>query len=67
MIDITVNGRSLQLSEPATLSEFLERQNIQPRLIAIDRNGAVVPRSEYASVTLESGDVLEIVQMVGGG
>lgn len=35
--------------------------------IALERNGEIVPRSQFASQQLEDGDTLEIVAAVGGG
>jgi len=35
--------------------------------IALERNGEIVPRSQFASQALEDGDTLEIVAAVGGG
>lgn len=46
---------------------FLEMNQIQSKFIAIAHNGVVLRREEYANVTLQEGDTLEIVHMVGGG
>lgn len=35
--------------------------------IAIERNGDIVPRSQFDEVFLRDGDKLEIVGAVGGG
>jgi sulfur carrier protein len=35
--------------------------------VAIERNGEIVPRSQYPETTLADGDRLEIVVAVGGG
>jgi sulfur carrier protein len=35
--------------------------------IAIEQNGAIVPKSRYADTPLADGDTLEIVVAVGGG
>ena len=35
--------------------------------LAVARNGAVVPRSQWSQTTLEPGDVVEIVSAVQGG
>ena len=35
--------------------------------VAVERNGEIVPRSQYAQIDLRDGDQLEIVVAVGGG
>jgi sulfur carrier protein len=35
--------------------------------IAVERNGEIVPRSQYAATPVRAGDRLEIVGAVGGG
>jgi len=33
----------------------------------VARNGDVLPREKWPETTLQDGDVLEVVRMVGGG
>jgi len=40
---------------------------VDPRYVAVARNGDVVPREEWPKTSLQDGDVLEVVRMVGGG
>ncbi|MDP1634046.1 MAG: sulfur carrier protein ThiS, partial [Gallionellaceae bacterium] len=35
--------------------------------VALERNGEIVPRSQFASQQLAEGDRLEVVVAVGGG
>ncbi len=35
--------------------------------IAVERNLEIVPKAKYAEVVLETGDVVEVVNFVGGG
>jgi len=35
--------------------------------VAVERNGAIVPRAEYDRSPVVEGDDLEIVTLVGGG
>lgn len=67
MIALTVNGERRELEGPIKLTAFLESLAIDPRYVAVARNGDVVPREQWPEVTLQDGDVLEIVRMVGGG
>jgi thiamine biosynthesis protein ThiS len=67
MIALTVNGERRELEGPIRLTAFLESLGVDPRYVAVARNGDVVPREEWPKVTLQDGDVLEVVRMVGGG
>jgi sulfur carrier protein len=40
---------------------------LQDKRIAIERNGEIVPRSQFDQPMLANGDKLEIVVAVGGG
>ena len=62
-----VNGKEVVLSSNQRLLDFLDSQQYDPKKIAIERNGEIVPKSLHGSVALASGDQLEIVVAVGGG
>ena len=67
MIKLTVNGKQLQMEEPASLVSYLESIGINVKLIAVALNGTVLRREELPSVTLTEGDEVEVVRAVGGG
>ena len=62
-----VNGKQVELKERLTLENFLESNGYALTKVAVELNGKIVPRKEYASTLLEDNDVLEIVCFVGGG
>ena len=67
VLRLSVNGQMRETFEGVSLALLLEQLAIDARRVAVERNLAIVPRSLYASVRLEEGDRLEIVQFVGGG
>ena len=67
MIELTVNGKARTIERPLTLAAYLEQLGINPQIVAVEHNGDIVRRERYAETQLRSGDVLEIVRMVGGG
>ena len=67
MIRLTVNGKPRELSGPTGLVAFLESLGVNVQFVAVAHNGNVLAREDYASVTLQDGDVLEVVRPVGGG
>lgn len=62
-----VNGKDIELKRGMTLAEFLAEHNYRTELVAVERNGQIVPRTEFGAVVLQDGDELEIVSFVGGG
>ncbi len=67
MISLQVNGKSVELERPTGLLAYLDQLGVNPRAVAVEHNGAIIERSAFASVTLQEGDTVEIVRMVGGG
>ncbi len=62
-----VNGKEIEFKRGMTLAEFLAAHNYRAELVAVERNGQIVPRAEFGTVVLQDGDELEIVSFVGGG
>ena len=62
-----INGQEQTFTQPLTVQELLHHLDYRTNLVAVERNGAIVKRSEYASTMLTDADKLEIVSFVGGG
>lgn len=62
-----VNGTPQSLPEGSTVSHLLERMALAGKRVAVEHNGAIVPRSQHPLAPLSDGDRLEIVVAVGGG
>jgi thiamine biosynthesis protein ThiS len=67
MIQLTVNGKRRDVEQPASLLALLEQIGVDPRIVAVERNGDIVKRTLFAETPIGEGDQLEIVRMVGGG
>ena len=65
-MQISVNGE-MEIIEPQSLEGYLSNKSLLGRRIAVERNGDIVPKSQFSKVLLEDGDVLEIVHAIGGG
>ena len=63
---IKVNGSPVE-ADGMTVEAYLKTTSYDPKRIAIERNGEIVPKSKYAETVLADGDALEIVSFVGGG
>jgi len=66
-MDVVVNGTVRSVESAATLAELVTALGLAGKRIAIERNGAIVPKSRYADTPVLPNDRLEIVAAVGGG
>ncbi|WP_339897824.1 sulfur carrier protein ThiS [uncultured Gilvimarinus sp.] len=69
-IEIFLNGTRCELPPATSLSEAINQwqtQNSVGEKFAAAINGEFVPRSQHSSTLLASGDLVDIVQPVGGG
>ncbi len=64
---VRINGTERELPEATTLLELLAERGLDLRIVVVEYNYEIVPREQYAHITLKEGDNLEIVQMVAGG
>jgi sulfur carrier protein len=67
MVNLKINGKERALREEMLLGTYLNEHGIDPRIIAVEVNGNILQRDEFAHVTLKQGDTVEIVRMIGGG
>jgi sulfur carrier protein len=67
VITVTINGEAREFEQPLAFAQLIERLGLAGKRIAVERNGEIVPRSEFPSRALADGDRLEIVVAVGGG
>lgn len=66
-MQLTINGEVQEVPEGLSLSGLIQHLALTDGPVAIERNREVVPRCDHGSVLLQPGDVVEIVQFVGGG
>ena len=66
-VKITLNGDSVEVAGPLTVSELLSQLEIDPRRVAVEHNLTVLKRPRYESTLIGEGDAIEIVNFVGGG
>lgn len=67
MIRIEFNGAPKEIDEGATVLDLLTHAKIESRFCAVELNLDIVPKSDYASRLLQTGDKVEVVTLVGGG
>jgi sulfur carrier protein len=64
---VTLNGDARELGDGITVEQLVRELGLGARRIAVEINLDVVPRTDYAARALRDGDVVEIVQFIGGG
>ena len=64
---VQINGKPAENAAGLTLSAYLSQAGYQPAFLAVERGGEIVPRAQYDTTIFQDGDVIEIVQFVGGG
>ena len=63
---VKINGKELNVAGN-TVAEYLRATNYDPKRIAVERNGEIVPKAQYGETVLVDGDSIEVVSFVGGG
>ncbi len=64
---VYVNGEPREVEDGITVKGLLEHLRIEPAGIAVEINREIVPRGTHGKRTINEGDRIEIVRMVGGG
>ena len=65
---ISINGKIQSFDKDIlTFENLIKEINLEGRRFAIERNGEIIPKSQFNKFTLNDGDKLEIIGAVGGG
>jgi len=66
-MNIVLNGDPKELTAPLTLQELLDQLQIPFGRVACEVNLKIIRRAFYATTLIQEGDVVEIIQAIGGG
>ena len=65
---ISINGKIQSFDKDVLTFETLIKEiNLEGRRFAIERNGEIIPKSQFNKYILNDGDKSEIIGAVGGG
>lgn len=64
---VRLNGELRLVPAGTRVGDLLRGLGRDARTVAVERNGAIVPRSDYERIDLAEGDTLEVVHFVQGG
>ena len=66
-MSIQLNGAVREVAPGATVADLVTQLDLSAGRFAVEVNQQIVPRSQLADVTLQTGDRVEIIGFVGGG
>lgn len=66
-IRIRLNGRDHEVPAGLSVHSLLERLDLRPELVVVERNREILERASLGRTPVEEGDNLEVVHFVGGG
>lgn len=66
-MEVTINGQPKTFEAPLNLYDILEQEELIGMMIAVAQNGTFVPKSQYETTSVNSGDSIEIVAPMQGG
>ena len=66
-MDIRVNGKTLTCKNGDTLEQLVQQMGLLGKRIAIELNEEIKPADQFNKIQLKEGDIVEVVQAIGGG
>lgn len=64
---LRINGEEANEAIGQTIVEYLVAKGYRREVVAVELNGAIIPRSSFDELRFADGDSAEIVRFVGGG
>ncbi len=66
-IQIYINGKKKNINTNCNLINILEEYSLKNRLVAVEINQEVIPKSNYKNRKINKNDRIEILELIGGG
>jgi sulfur carrier protein len=67
MAKIQLNGKKISIKSNLSLQDLLKKYKLSNKKIAIEYNGAIIPKIDLKKKYLKNDDKIEIVHFIGGG
>lgn len=64
---IKLNEKEINNANDIFLDKLLISEGYLLQRIAVELNGDIIPKSQYANKNVKDGDFIEVVSFVGGG
>ncbi len=66
-IDVHINGEPREVPAGLTAAALLAHLELDPRMVVVEHNRAILRREALESAPVHAGDAFELVHFVGGG
>ena len=66
-MEVTVNGSLRDVPDGVSVRALVEHVGLTEGPVAVEINGAIIPRARHTEHHVQPGDIVEIVHFVGGG
>ncbi len=64
---LKINGETVENIRATNVTELLDEMHVQTGRVAVEVNMSVIKKTDFSACRLKDGDVVEIVNFVGGG
>ncbi|MBU6282756.1 sulfur carrier protein ThiS [bacterium] len=66
-MEIRLNGETRAVEDGLSVADLVASLGLGGRRVAVELNREILAREDYPATRLSAGDVVEVVQFVGGG
>ena len=66
-MELQINGEPMQVGDKINIDQLLSGLELNPKQVVVELNRNILTPEAFPSTVLIQGDILEIVQFVGGG
>ena len=66
-IQIYINGKKKNIDSNCNLISIIDEFSLKNKLVAIEINQEVIPKSNYKTKKINKNDRIEILELIGGG
>ena len=66
-IQIHINGKKKNINSNYNLINILEEYSLKDKMLAVEINQEVIPKSNYKTKKINKNDRIEILELIGGG
>lgn len=63
---ILINGKQEIVTE-ANLNKLIDELGLPTKSLVVEHNRVIIPQGQWSKTMIEDGDVLELLNFVGGG
>jgi thiamine biosynthesis protein ThiS len=64
---VLLSGKENDRVAGLNISDMLEKENYESKYVVVEINGVIIERDKFATQVINDGDVVEVVQFMGGG